>query len=64
MNTFWAQILPEVYPAIASFELGEFVFSCPEQLNRTHCPLLGWLVGRAPLTIREFTTRQSGPRGL
>ena len=26
MNTFWAQILPEVYPAIASFELGEFVF--------------------------------------
>ena len=26
MNTFWAQILPEVYPAIASFELGEFGF--------------------------------------
>ena len=25
---------------------------------------LGWLVGRAPLTIREFTTLQSDPRDL
>ena len=32
-------------------------FSCPEQLNRTHC----LSVGRAPLTIREFTTLQSDP---
>ena len=38
------------------------VFSCPEQLNRTHCPSLGWLVALLPLTIRVFTTLQSEPR--
>ena len=36
------------------------VFSCPQQLNRTHC----LSVCRAPLTIREFTTLQSDPRDL
>ena len=36
------------------------IFSCPEQLNRTHCPLLR----PAPLTIRVFTTPQSDPRDL
>ena len=35
-------------------------FSCPEQLNRTHC----LSVRRAPLTIRAFTTLQSDPRDL
>ena len=40
------------------------LFSCPQQLNRWPCPLLGWLVGWAPLTIREFTTLQSDPRDL
>ena len=38
----------------------KLVFSCPEQLNRTHCPS----VGPAPLTIRVFTTLQSDPRDL
>ena len=35
-------------------------FSCPEQLNRTHCPS----VCLTPLTIRVFTTLQSEPRDL
>ena len=35
-------------------------FSCPQQLNRTHCLSLGW----APLTIRVFTALQSDPRDL
>ena len=39
-------------------------FSCPEQLNRWPCPLLGLLVGPAPLTIRVFKTLQSDPRDL
>ena len=36
------------------------IFSCPQQLNRTHCPLLGL----TKLTIRVFTTLQSraGPQ--
>ena len=36
------------------------IFSCPQQLNRTHC----LSVRRAPLTIRAFTTLQSDPRDL
>ena len=36
------------------------IFSCPQQLNRTHCPLLGL----TKLTIRVFTTLQSDPRDL
>ena len=40
------------------------VFSCPEQLNRTHCPLLGLSVCLTKLTIRVFTTLQSDPRDL
>ena len=36
------------------------MFSCPQQLNRTHCPLLGL----TKLTIRVFTTLQSDPREL
>ena len=41
-----------------------YIFSCPQQLNRTHCPLLAWLVCLLPLTIRVFTTLQSDPRDL
>ena len=37
-----------------------FVFSCPEQLNRTHC----LLVCPLPLTIKAFKTLQSDPRDL
>ena len=40
------------------------VFSCPEQLNRTHCLSLGWSVPLTPLTIKAFTTLQSDPRDL
>ena len=36
------------------------LFSCPEQLNRWPCPLVGLL----PLTIRVFKTLQSEPRDL
>ena len=36
------------------------VFSCPQQLKRTHCLSVPW----APLTIRVFTTLQSDPRDL
>ena len=36
----------------------DILVSCPQQLNRWPRPLLG----RAPLTIREFTTLQSDPR--
>ena len=41
-----------------------YIFSCPEQLNRWPCPSVPCLVGRAPLTIREFTTLQSDPGDL
>ena len=37
-----------------------FIFSCPQQLNRTSCPSLGL----TPLTIRVFTSLQSDPRDL
>ena len=40
------------------------IFSCPEQLNRTHCPSLGWSVALLPLTIRVLTTLQSEPGDL
>ena len=40
------------------------IFSCPQQLNRTHCPSLGPSVHPLPLTIRVFTTLQSDPRDL
>ena len=40
------------------------VFSCPEQLNRWPCPLVGWYLGLTPLTIRQFTTLQSDLRDL
>ena len=40
-------------------------FSCPEQLNRTHCPMsLGLSVCLTKLTIRVFTTLQSEPRDV
>ena len=39
---------------------GSNIFSCPEQLNRTHCPS----VPLTKLTIRVFTTLQSDPRDL
>ena len=54
---------------IASFALSNIqivikiiiIFSCPEQLNRWPCPLVGCLLGLLPLTIRVFTTLQSDP---
>ena len=44
--------------ALKTQNCGRVFFSCPEQLNRTHC----LSVRRAPLTIRAFTTLQSDPR--
>ena len=43
---------------------GLHFISCPEQLNRWPCPLVGLLVGPPPLTIRVFRTLQSDPRDL
>ena len=40
------------------------IFSCPEQLNRTHCLSLACLLALTKLTIRVFTTLQSEPRDL
>ena len=37
-------------------------FSCPEQLNRTHCPSLALF--DTTNNLRSFTTLQNGPRGL
>ena len=36
------------------------IISCPEQLNRWPCPLVGW----TQLTIKPFTTLPSDPRDL
>ena len=52
---------PNLPTAPASDNFPPCIFSCPEQLNRTHCPSLG---PPAPPTIRVFTTLQSDPRVL
>ena len=51
----------QVFKFAQSAQLSIFaLFSCPEQLNRTHCPS----VPLTKLTIRVFTTLQSDPRDL
>ena len=46
------------------FQAAAALFSCPEQLNRTHCLSLACLLALTKLTIRVFTTLQSEPRDL
>ena len=70
--TSWQLLLPLQHMALSSsspfsrrpssfqsfYSYSTILFSCPEQINRWPCPLVGPLVCPAPLTIRVFTSLQ------